>query len=191
MKSFFTIFLCCTVSTLFAQTYSKAVPDSLILNFIHAQLNDTKYRKHVRREMQQLDLDNFYYKDQEHKEDLQWKNPEFIFRKLDRKVSTVDSFFTRDDIDFFRTQIKAIKRKRWKSPLPNTELVENVETDEKGRTEFVMHSYSLPLFSADFKRAIIIKAFYCGLVCGGGGFYIYERRDNGWVQIKTITEWAE
>jgi hypothetical protein len=32
----------------------------------------------------------------------------------------------------------------------------------------VILNYCLPVFSVDKRKAILIKGFYCGLLCGGG-----------------------
>ena len=56
----------------------------------------------------------------------------------------------------------------------------------------VLYSYSLPLFSSDKKYVIIIEAFYCGLVCGGGDYNLYERQaGNSWKKMKQLVHWDE
>jgi hypothetical protein len=39
---------------------------------------------------------------------------------------------------------------------------------------------------------IIIEGFFCGLVCGGGEYNLYERLGGKtWKKIKTFNGWAE
>ena len=58
-----------------------------------------------------------------------------------------------------------------------------------GKTIFV---YSLPLFSIDKKKAIIIKGFYCGFLCGGSAYYVYSKNDkNEWHVIKEFNVFGE
>ena len=163
-----------------SQTYSKVISDNEIINFINLdiQRDSIKGKKTIRREMYKLYEDAFFYKDSA---DLR----EIIYH--------LDTFFSRQDIDFFLEQIKkSKKRNTWKKAFINSTLVDNVELDSNNRVESVMYSYSLPLFSFDKRKVIIIKGFFCGLVCGGGATYIYERTNtNEWQLIKKLNEWAE
>ncbi len=180
------------------QTYSKVISDSEIVSFIDSDiLNDSiKFTKSVERQMFSLYLDVFYYKDSS---DFVKKNENslFIFRynvfRGKEYTNHLDSIFSRKDIDFFYKQIKGqTKISTWLQSFVNSTLVDNVELDSNRYAKQVMYSYSLPLFSFDRRRAIIIKGFYCGFLCGGGAYYIYER-DNGnkWRLLRKINEWGE
>ena len=180
------------------QTYSKIILDSEIVSFISSDiLNDSiKMTKSIQRKMFAVNLDDFYYKDSS---DLIKKNEnsQFIFRYHifhgREYTNHLDSLFSRKDIDFFYTQIKGQKKKEnWHKSFTNSILVDNVELDSNHYAKQVMYSYSLPLFSFDKKRVIIIKGFYCGFLCGGGAYYIYERdNDNNWLLLRKINEWGE
>jgi hypothetical protein len=57
--------------------------------------------------------------------------------------------------------------------------------------EKTIFSYSIPIFSRNHQYAILIKGFYCGLVCGNGAYYLYKRNGADWIMIKRFNEWAE
>ncbi len=80
----------------------------------------------------------------------------------------------------------------WRSAFENSVLVESADHIDYRRVEHIVYSYSFPLFSYEKNYAIIIKTFYCGMLCGGGAYYIYRRLSNGdWTLIKKINEWGE
>jgi hypothetical protein len=198
-----------------AQTYSTIISDDEIIGFINQdiQRDSVKAIRIIHREMFELFEDVFYFKDST---DYYYKNQNistFIFRKhiFRGRAFTyyIDTIFTRQDIDYFLLQINGLKEKKfWKSNFINSRLFDDVKFDSNSRGELkhldrfkrgfnnypesVIYTYSLPLFSFDKRKAIIIKGFYCGLVCGGGGYYIYEKtNNNGWKLIGEINTWAE
>jgi hypothetical protein len=123
--------------------------------------------------------DVFYYSDSA---DFAKKNntspPMFIFKRQVYKGKTysnyLDSIFNRSDIDFFLQQIEAFTpQKEWLKPFKKSYLVK--ESDVIDKTNYhrvkggkVILNYCLPVFSVDKRKAILIKGFYCGLLCCGG-----------------------
>ena len=182
----------------YSQNYSKVISDSEIVDFINRDiLNDSiKLTKTIRKMIFRLDVNEFYYKDSS---DFIKKNQnsQFIFHHHTFKgreyTNHLDTFFSRKDIDFFYKQIKGqTKRTEWLKAFTNSVIVKNVELDSNRHAKQVMYSYSLPLYSFDKRRAIIIKGCYCGFLCGGGAYYLYEKDNkNSWQLIRKINEWGE
>src|SRR5688572_9337561 len=214
MKYIIVIVVFLSPELLKAQTYSNVIPDDEIIDFINQDIRrDSVWGiKSINREMIKLFEDVFYFKDSV---DYNYKNDNvlhFIYRKhvVSGRVLTYypDTIFTRQDINYFLLQINGIKEKAaWESNFMNSKLIDDVRFDSNSRVETnyigrvklgpvnrpeqVIWYYSLPLFTFNKKRAIIIKYFYCGLVCGGGAYYIYEKTNNGgWKLIGEINHWA-
>jgi hypothetical protein len=127
-----------------------------------------------------------------------YTNSRFIFRRLpygDKTLTNeLDTIFTRQDIDFFGEQFRAMTKDTiWKIPFVNSILIDSVEYDKKDkrvwgrRMKWGVWRYSLPLFSLDRHYAIIIKTNSVG-----GGYYIYRLNESGeWILFKIINQWAE
>jgi hypothetical protein len=182
----------------YAQTYSGVIPDAEIIGFINADIlsDSIKVQKAIRRNIFPLQLSEFYYKDSA---DFIKKNENsrFIFHRHVFRgrefTNRLDSLFSREDIDFFYKQIEGQRMNtKWLKPFINSVLVDNVKLNSNHYAKQAMYSYSLPLFSFDKQRLVIIKAFFCGLLCGGGAYYVYEKKkNNNWILIRKINEWAE
>jgi hypothetical protein len=178
-----------------SQTYSKVISDLEIVDFIGRDL--------LRDSIVSLNpvfwkprLNNFYYKDSA---DLASKNdnPEFIFSRYVMRNGKVvsdhlDTIFSRADIDFFKSQIQSIsKRNRWKKVFRGTTFNEDFKLDSTNHTKQTIYRYSIPVFSLDRRHAIVIKGFYCGLLCGGGAYYLYRRTATDWELLKEFKQWGE
>ena len=106
-------------------------------------------------------------------------------------ADSLDRYISRQDIQFCNEQIKEQHGKKWGLKIKGIRFYDTIRI-ENNRAEHVLHSYSLPLFSRDNKHALVIESFYCGLVCGGGAYYLYERVDGDtWKKTTTFGEWAE
>ncbi|WP_162945073.1 hypothetical protein [Flavisolibacter nicotianae] len=98
---------------------------------------------------------------------------------------------SRKDAAYFAEQINSQRRNKWNLKNKRIRLYDTVEL-VNNRLETILFSYSLPLISINGKYAVIVEAFYCGLVCGGGYYNLYERQeDNTWRKVKSFNEWAE
>lgn len=182
----------------FSQTYSCAKSDYDIIQFINqiASPPDKRYKPVIHRKMIKLSADDFYYKDSTDFKSKSRNNPYFFFKKLiinGREISFhVDSLFSRKDIDYFLKQIKCQKETEWFDDFKNVEMIESITMDSLNRVERTVNYYSIPLFSVDKRRVIIMNAFFCGLLCGGGKYLVYEKTgDNKWKKIREINVWAE
>ncbi|RYZ24375.1 MAG: hypothetical protein EOO16_01420 [Chitinophagaceae bacterium] len=182
-----------------AQTYSRVIPDSTIVDFINRDILRDSFSgtHHIYTLIAKPAPDAFYYRDSADWERLNRSMPDFIFKRHVMRNGKVfsyglDTLFSREDIDYFREQINGLrKRERWKDPFVNSVLEEHSELDATNHVRNVRYRYSIPVFSKDHNRAIIIRSFYCGLLCGGGAFYVYRRNDRGWVLEKKFGEWGE
>ena len=149
--------------------------------------SDTSFKgaRHVDNDIFRLQQENFIYPDS-----LTLKNSRVsdnIF--LDKNKLT--QYFNQDDASYFVKQIKQQRKDRWNLKIKGIKLFNTVEL-VNNQLDKVLFSYSLPLFSSNNKYVIIIEAFFCGLVCGGGEYNLYERQtEGGWKKVKTINQWAE
>jgi hypothetical protein len=169
-----------------AQKYSAVVKDTVILNFMKWLLNvDTSL---VKNHKKKILVDNDII-----------KLPAAIFKYADTSQvnSDLDNIFNNtnrlgkildeNDANYFIHQIDNIKTAKWNFRIKNIVLHDEIELYN---TTF--YSYSLPIFSVDNLKVIIVQAFWCGVVCGGGGYFLYEKQnDNSWKKIREFNIWAE
>lgn len=171
-----------------AQRYSKAIEDTAIVNFMTWLFTaDTTFtaKRQVDIDILKLDVINFVYADSSTLADYQYTGN--IFGKKNR----LGNYFTEVDANDFVKQVNGQRNFRWNLKSKKVRFVTTVELIDN-RLEKVLFSYSLPLFSADRKYVIIIEAFYCGLVCGGGEYCLYERQSTGaWKKLKQFNQWDE
>ncbi|MGZ3925343.1 MAG: hypothetical protein ACXVJG_00225 [Mucilaginibacter sp.] len=164
------VFTLCFISFLYlgaqAQTYSSDVNDREITSF----------------------MNNFLRVNLKHEPPLD--NHIILWDLSILKESAVNIFFNRTDTGFLKKQIRGLKKGIWNHRFNGTKLIKDIPNGSTLST--TIYSYSIPLFSTDRKRALLIEGFYCGLLCGGGAYYIFERQANGnWKKIKKFKEWAE
>ena len=190
MRYFLIIIIALIALTTQAQKYSKIVNDSDILNFMTWLLSsDTLIAKnhaakrHVDNDIRQLAIENFKYLDTS-------KTNNFLSNIFAYK-NHLDSFLTENDANNFIDQIRNQITYKWNFKIKNIKLFDEVELFDN-KLDKVLYSYSLPLFSIDKRRVIIIQAFFCGLVCGGGEYCLYEKQYNSsWKKIWSFNNWAE
>lgn len=201
MKRLITLYLLFWNFCSFAQVYSKVISDSEILSFINEDII-TNNIKAISSSIYPLSLGDFYYRDST--DYLKKNSPaslnlaNFIFHNFktsnNREISNhLDTIFSRGDIDFFKKQIDGLrKRKYWKTKFTNTVFDDDPKLDSTNHTKLTVYNYSIPLFSVDRKKVIIIKRFYCGFLCGGGSYNLYiKSTENTWVLIKRMNVWGE
>jgi hypothetical protein len=115
-------------------------------------------------------------------------------RNVDRNVRSGYFDFEYDAAhDSVIYHIDTIKQKiayKWELKIKGVKLVNERIGDY--HPKHTLWSYSLPMFSLDKRYVIIQAAFYCGIVCGGGGSELYKRENgNTWIKVKQLDEWAE
>jgi hypothetical protein len=196
MRSLLLFFLFAVSAIAKAQTFSRIVSDKEIIDFINKDIaRDSVLVTHwINKKYWKPDLSNFYFSDSA---DLITKriSSGFIFNHYkmnDGTIFSLDSVFTRKDIDNFKVQIKGLRKtKKWKEAFQNSILVENPVLDSTQHTKQVINNYSIPVFSLDHNYAIVIKGYYCGFLCGQGAYYLYRRMENDWTLIRVFNEWGE
>lgn len=188
MKPILTLVLSFFLANSFAQKYSKAVKDSSILNFMTWLLqSDTSFKdkRHVDNDILKLHPNNFIFSDS-------LASGNYLYAEnIFSSKNQLKKYFNHSDAEYFVQQIEQQRKAKWQLKIKGIELFDTIEL-VNNRADKVLYSYSLPLFSVDRKHVIIIEAFYCGLVCGGGDYNLYERQaDNSWKRIKQFNHWDE
>ncbi len=149
--------------------------------------NDTSLKtvRHVDNDILKLHADNFVYADSSTLNNYQFA--ENIFNKKNK----LTQYFGKNDANYFVQQINQQRKSKWQLKIKGIKLYDTIEL-VNNRVDKVLYSYSLPLFSIDGNFVIIIEAFYCGLVCGGGDYNLYEKQPDGcWKKIKQFNHWDE
>jgi len=180
-----------------AQTYSKIVSDSEIISFI-THTTKAAHVKAMSSSIYPLNVNEFYYSDSADLANKSNSISNFIFKryKTGKEITFtyhLDTIFSRQDIDFFKTQIEGLQgEKNWKREFKHTFFDDAPELNERNLTQHTIYDYSIPLFSVDKKKVIVIKHFYCGLLCGGGAYELYiKNANNKWKLVKKMYEWGE
>jgi hypothetical protein len=187
MRPFLTIILFFSLSTSFGQKANKSIKDTSIVNFMTWLFqSDTAFKavRHVDTHILKWKDDNVKYPDS-------IDTVSYQYGSIFDKHTGLTQILSRQDAAYFGEQVKGQHRKKWDLKLKGIELYDTVEI-VNNRLETVLFSYSLPLFSLDGRYVVIAEAFYCGLVCGGGSYNLYERqKGNIWKKVKSFNEWAE
>ena len=188
MKPFLTIIFFSLCLTSSAQKYSSVIKDIAITNFmIWLFKSDTSFKasRQVDNDILKLLSNNFIYADSSTLNN--YKFSQNIFSK----TNNLTQYFNKNDASYFVRQINQQRKDKWQLKIKGIKLFDTIEL-VNNRVDKVLFSYSLPLFSVDKKYVIIIEAFFCGLVCGGGEYNLYERQtDISWKKIMPFNQWAE
>lgn len=89
-----------------------------------------------------------------------------------------DKCLTKDDINFMLSQKKTYRGFKWNSSRLGF-------TNES--TEFV-YVFSIPLFSRDKTKAIMMIRNLCPGLCGNGETVLFKKENNKWIS-KSINSW--
>ena len=188
MRLFITIIFFSFCLTISAQKYSNVIKDTAITNFMTWLLkNDTSFKavRHVDNDIIKLQSDIFFYVDSSS------VNNYHFGQNIFSKENNFMQYINKDDANYFVQQINHQRKDKWQLKDKGIKLFDTIEL-VNNRLDKVLFSYSLPLFSTDKKYVIIIEAFFCGLVCGGGDYNLYERQgDNSWKKVKKFYHWDE
>jgi hypothetical protein len=188
MKFIFTILFLVFSLTIAAQKYSKLTKDSSIKNFMTWLFkSDTAFKaiRNVDNDILKLQTDNFIYTDST------TLNTYLFAQNIFNKKNKWTKYFHEADANYFVQQVKQQRKTKWNLKINGIQVLDTIEL-VNNRVDKVLYSYSLPLFSKDTKYVIIIEGFYCGMLCGGGNYNLYERQlDNNWKKIETCNHWEE
>lgn len=189
MKRLLTYIFLFSFSGLTAQPYSRLIPDSSINQFMNWYFtrHDTLSEKRlVKPEIILLRENEFSYPDSTGWNDVSFLNNVFV------RLRTSDKIFSRTDADYFVRQIKSIRRSQWKLKTKAIRYADPASEDDPLHPVKTYFSYSIPLFTEDRQYVILVRSFYCGLVCGGGGYVIFHKHSDGnWQEIKEYSSWNE
>jgi len=188
MRPVLTILLLSFSLVIAGQKYSTAVPDTAIFSFMSWLLkSDTAFKatRQADNDMLKLQPVNFEFADS-----LKLSNYLYA-QNIFNKRNNLGSFFNQSDATFFIRQIENQQKRKWNLKIKGVKFVDTIEM-VNNRVEKVLYSYSMPLFTKDNKYVVIIEAFFCGLVCGGGDYNLYERQSgNTWKLVKQFNHWDE
>ena len=188
MRPFLTIIFFLFGLTSSAQKYSNVIKDTSITNFMTWLFkSDTSFKatKHVDNDILKLQIDNFIYVDPA------TLNKNQFVQNIFYEKNNLTQYFNQNDTKYFIRQINDQRKHKWNLKVKGIKLFDTIELVEN-KIDKVLFSYSLPIFSVDKKYIIIIEAFYCGLVCGGGQYNLYERQSgSSWKKVKVFNEWAD
>ena len=107
------------------------------------------------------------------------------------KENALDSIFSNNDRLFLIEQTQKYKSEIWKNDFKGVHLIHEPKLNSKNQTDKIAYVFSLPLFSLDKSKVLIYQGFFCGLLCGGTAFYVYEKKNHSWSLIKKVGEASE
>lgn len=125
------------------------------------------------------------------------------FRQIeeDLKIVFADTIFTKQDIDFFKTQINTCRNFKWTSnKVEGARIVSNRKLhrlyknyknwdrfhEECGKS---ILGYSVPIFTCDRSKLVFYRSTYCGALCGGGQISVFEKINGKWTYLKDYGYW--
>lgn len=171
-----------------AQRYSRLVKDTAILHFMTWLLQtDTSVHTNrwVKKELLKLNINTFFYADS-----VLLRNYQFA-QNIFRSEIGLKQYFSKEDADYFVKQVKAQRNKKWRFKINKVTLRD--ENNQPGNVKKpAVYGYSLPLFSANGRYVILVETYYCGITCGEGNYYLYERQPgNNWIKIRGFNHWDQ
>lgn len=190
MKGLIIIIILISINLIgFSQTYSIIVSDSEIISFLSWEVTSTEgysdkpflsAKKKISRQISSWDSLNFIMPDSLSESDFSVR-----FHYLFHNENKLDTIFNEGDKEFLFLQFTGIKDSIWENKILKVKL-----TNKKIKKNPNRYYYSIPLFSKDKNCVIIYREYYCGGLCGYGGYYIYRRNDQkSWKLVRILNEW--
>lgn len=131
--------------------------------------------------------------------------PYYIINEDSAIVSELDTILNKNDIEFvlkqanysphFKLDPEYLKGKN----IIALDTIKSFTVNNEVRSSYWENLHKrygsvcfirMPLFSRDFKTAIVDIGIHCGTLCGEGGRYVYKKKEGKWVLIATINEWV-
>lgn len=176
--------------TAMAQRYSKLIPDSTIHQFMkwYFSNQDTgQVNRTVSLDIRKYNADDFTLADSS----LLRTDVRYITNIFNTR-NRVNGYLKSEDGDYFLQQINKQREARWTFKWKGIRWMSPDAEGVSYHPGYTLFSYSLPIFTYDHQYVIMIKSFYCGLVCGGGEYMLFENTGPGqWRKITTYSRWDE
>jgi hypothetical protein len=104
-----------------------------------------------------------------------------------------DSIFSQIDKDFIINQLLNMRQINWE-PIKNCKLMKKAshpydfwDKHNDNYKKFTgVAEMSVPLFSLDRSKCMILYYWYCGEMCGDGGFFYYQKIKGKWELITRL-----
>lgn len=176
------LFLTCLISVqIKSQTYSNVILDKNIVDFIQWKIEDSS---HTSKLMNKFPRKVFYKPTNWSK--ANWNVNELSYDTLSferkfKEILKLDTIFTPQDFIFFKKQYYGQKDTVWKINSGKIRFKENININ--------FFKYTIPIFSVDYKYALVWEYFYCGRLCAYSNLYIYKFVDNKWIEYLWINGW--
>jgi hypothetical protein len=170
------------------QRYNRVIKDTAIINFMAWLFkSDTAFTgiRHVDNDIRSFPAGNLVFPDSLQLKDYQYATN--IFQPKNKLAA----YIKKEDAAYFLSQVNTQRKTKWQLKIKGIRLYDTIEM-ANNRVDKVLYSYSLPVFSKDNRYVIIVQAFFCGLVCGGGEYNLFERQaDNTWRLLRAFNQWEE
>lgn len=164
--------------------YESILPDSLIYGFVNSTLlkKNELYRS----------CDNLY--------DGNWGEVKMYID--DAFICELGDLLTEEDRWFMAKQFKNDIAFVLKSDLVREKKLIQVPffkigDDYRAYLDSCLNKYkclmsvSVPVFNLNRDLVIVEISISCGILCGAGGYYVYQKNAKGaWVQIRVLEEWG-
>lgn len=167
-----------------AQTYSSLIKDEEINEFMNWNFTENKVRgNELMKTIRNLNVKNVDFTDENFIDD----GSSILFTK----ENNLDSIFNLDDRLFLIEQTQKYKYEIWLDQFKDVKLIDKPKLNSNNQTDKIVYVFSLPLFSVDKSKVLIFEGFFCGILCGGTSYNIYEKKNGSWSLIKKVGEMAE
>ena len=195
MKYYLLLLLLLTTNFLAqGQKYSSILSDTQIISFITwiVTKDGKKTDRYLNAEIVKNDTSLYLFNDSA-------KFRAFDNLNIFQPKYHLDTLLTEKDANFFIKQINSQKATKWEYIFPYTVLVDYPKITKDKKLNFkhlqefnkkhpTVWRYSLPLFSLDYSKVILIESYSCGTACGGVSFILYERKENNWRKVREFNQ---
>lgn len=176
--------------TVMAQRYNKLIPDSTIHQFMKWYFSNQDTGQGIRTvslDIRTYNADDFTLADS----NLLSTDVRYITNIFNPR-NRVNGYLKTEDGAYFLQQIRKQREARWAFKWKGIRWMSPDAEGMSYHPGYTLFSYSMPLFTSDHQHVILIKSFYCGLVCGGGAYMLFEKTGPGqWRKLTTYSQWDE
>ncbi len=172
-----------------AQRYSKMIADSSVHQFMQWYFSNQDSGQGIR--TVSLDIRKYNADDFTPADSNLLRNDVRYITNIFNPRNQVNGYLKTEDGDFFLQQIRKQREAQWKLKWKGIRWL-SPDAEASFHPGYTLFSYSLPLFTTGQRYVVLIKSFYCGLVCGGGEYMLFEKMGPGqWRKLTTYSRWDE